>query len=52
MKTSCAMCGYLGDVDGPCLAAAPMLAFYRKRHRWPHKIDVWICDVCISNVRD
>jgi len=52
MFETCQMCGYIGPVANTRLHNQPILAFYCAggRHRYP--IDVWLCDVCGSKVRN
>lgn len=52
MKVTCDMCGWSGDVPRKDIYHAPILAFYSRRQRHRYQVNVWICDVCISEVRN
>ena len=49
MKVNCSMCGYQGSAEMPWRSS---ILATRPWHRRTNVVDVWICDVCISEVRD
>jgi uncharacterized protein YlaI len=52
MFERCNRCGFIGEIANNRLHTQPILAFFCAggRHRYP--IDVWLCDVCASEVRN
>jgi len=52
MSKTCASCGWRGPVDHERLHHAPILGFYCRGGRHRYVVDVWICDVCASKIRN
>lgn len=52
MFETCRRCGYVGPVENTRLNHAPILGFYCRGGRHRYDVDVWLCDVCASEVRD
>ena len=52
MFETCRRCGYVGPVDASKLYHAPILGFYCRGGRHRYDVDVWLCDVCASEIRD
>jgi hypothetical protein len=52
MFETCRRCGYVGPVVNTRLHHAPILGFYNRGGRHRYDVDVWLCDVCASEVRD
>ena len=52
MFETCRRCGYVGPVANTRLHTQPILAFYMRGGRHRYDIDVWLCDVCASEIRD
>lgn len=52
MFETCRRCGFVGQVQNRRLHTQPILAFYSQGGRHRYNVDVWLCDVCASDVRD
>lgn len=52
MFETCRRCGYVGPVVNTRLHHAPILGFYNRGGRHRYDVDVWLCDVCASEIRD
>lgn len=52
MFEQCRRCGFIGPVQNRRLHTQPILAFYMRGGRHRYDVDVWLCDVCASEVRD
>lgn len=51
MFETCNRCGYVGSVTNNRLRCAPIMAFYTHGGRERYNIDIWLCDVCASEIR-
>jgi uncharacterized protein YlaI len=52
MLERCNRCGYIGHVANKRLHTQPILAFFNQGGRHRYNIDVWLCDVCASEIRN
>jgi len=52
MFETCRRCGYIGPVQASKLYHAPILGFYCRGGRHRYDVDVWLCDVCASEIRN
>ena len=52
MTKRCSRCGEFGHIDHERLLTQPILAYYSTGGRHRYAVDVWICDVCISEIRN
>ena len=52
MFETCRRCGFVGPVQNRRLHTQPILAFYSQGGRHRYDVDVWLCDVCASEVRN
>ena len=52
MFETCRRCGYIGPVANRRLHTQPILAFYCQGGRHRYDVDVWLCDVCASEIRN
>ena len=52
MLERCNRCGFIGSVTNNRLRTAPIMAFYTHGGRERYKVDVWLCDVCASEIRN
>lgn len=52
MLERCNRCGFIGHVANRRLHTQPILAFYMRGGRHRYNVDVWLCDVCASEIRN
>ena len=52
MFETCRRCGHVGTVANTRLLHAPILGFYCRGGRHRYDVDVWLCDVCASEIRN